>query len=247
MKPPPLDGTSALFLDVDGTLLEIAPQPHLVRVPEHLPALLARLADQRDGAMAIVTGRPLGDLDRLLWPWRGAAAGLHGTERRRADGRRDAGGEETEAEAALDRLRPIVRALAERLPGTLLEDVPGNLTLHYRGAADREGEIIAVAESLAKRESEALRFIAGKMVVEFLSRHHGKDGAIAAFMAESPFSGRRPVFVGDDTTDEDGFAEVNRRGGVSIKVGSATAPTAAEYRLETVGEVLAWLGRRGGS
>lgn len=245
MKPPPLDRAAALFLDVDGTLLEIAPQPTLVKVPPHLPVLLARLGEARGGALALVSGRALADLDRLFRPWQGAVAGLHGAERRRTDGNRDSDLEDGASEAALDRVRPSMQALARGLPGTLIEDVPGNVTLHYRAVPDREGEILAVAARLARQEEAALRLITGKMVVEFLSRRHGKDGAIAAFMAEPPFRGRRPVFVGDDTTDEDGFAEINRRDGISIKVGAADAPTIAHYRLADVGEVLAWLDAAG--
>src|SRR4051812_33700946 len=124
-RPPPLDPASALFLDVDGTLLDIAPRPELVHVPPGLPGLLGRLARQRDGALALISGRPLAELDRLFQPWRGPAAGLRGAERRRADGSlmesRDSPADR-DAAAALDRLRPAVAECERRWPGAWLED-----------------------------------------------------------------------------------------------------------------------------
>ena len=232
----------ALFLDVDGTLLDIALRPELVSVPVGLPALLDRLAEQRGGALALVSGRRLADIDRLLRPWRGAAAGLHGAERRRADGslvRMATAPADAAAAAALDRLRPALRDSGRRCPGSARGQGP-DACAALSGGARKGGRDPAVsAERLRASTGDALRLIAGKMVVELQPRHHGKDGAIAAFMAEPPFCGRLPVFLGDDTTDEDGFAEINRRGGVSIRVGAAGAETAAAYALPSVSAVLA--------
>jgi trehalose 6-phosphate phosphatase len=245
--PPPLDRQSALFIDLDGTLLEIAPRPELVRVAPELPLLLERLAAERDGALALISGRRIAELDRLLRPWRGAAAGLHGAERRRPDGScvaGDGGPDAAAASAALDRLRPRLGEMAGRSPGVWLEDKGRTLALHYRAAPDKAGEIRAFVESLMQEAGACLRLIAGKMVVELQPRYIGKDGAIAAFLAEPPFRGRRPVFLGDDTTDEDGFAEVNRRRGLSIRVGAAeptATATAACYALPSVAAVLGWL------
>ena len=246
--PPPLDPQTALFIDIDGTLLEIAPRPELVRVPPELPSLLARLAAQRGGALALVSGRRIADIDRLFHPWHGAAAGVHGAERRRTDGTLSIAGDsprDRDAAAALDRLRPALRQFVQNAPGVLLEDKGETVALHYRQAPEREGELRALAERLVRYESEWLRLIAGKMVFELQPRHRGKDGAIAAFMDEAPFRGRAPVFLGDDTTDEDGFAEVNRRGGLSIRAGPPSAATAARYSLPSVPAVLDWL--KGGS
>jgi trehalose 6-phosphate phosphatase len=114
-----------------------------------------------------------------------------------------------------------LQEIADRAPGVRLEDKGRTLAVHYRQAPEKAGEIRGLIDRLLREEAERLRLIAGKMVFELQPRHLGKDGAIAAFMAEPPFRGRVPVFVGDDTTDEDGFAEVNRRGGVSIRVGPA--------------------------
>lgn len=247
-RPPPLDRSSALFLDVDGTLLDLSPRPELVRVPAGVPQLLERLAQQRNGALALVSGRSLADLDRLFRPWRGAAAGMHGAEQRRADGSRVEAGEtaaDRAAAAALARLRPKLGALAQRWPGAWIEDKGRTLALHYRAIPEKEREIRDAVPRLVERESEALRLIAGKMVVELQPRHHSKGAVIAAFLAEPPFRDRRAIFVGDDTTDEDGFAEVNRGGGLSIRVGSETAGTAAGYVLRSPAEVLSWLGSAG--
>jgi len=242
--PPRLDGHSALLIDVDGTLLEIAPHPHQVEVPPGLPRLLDQLAGERDGALALISGRPIADLDRLFHPWHGAAAGLHGIERRRPDGSHVESGAtpaDAAAAAALDRLRPELQVLARQRPGVWLEDKGRTLALHYRAVPEAESEIRDRAEQLLREHGEGLRLIPGKMVVEFQPRHHGKGAAIAAFMAEPPFRGRAPVFLGDDTTDEEGFAEVNRRGGVSIRVGAPLATSAAACRLPSVAAALDWL------
>ena len=243
-RPPRLDRSSALFIDIDGTLLEIAPRPELVRVPPGLADLLGRLTQTHEGALAVVSGRSLADLDRLLQPWQGAAAGVHGAERRSADGSRIESREtvaDRAAATALDRLRPSLAGLAETWPGAWLEDKGRTLALHYRVIPDKEQEIREAVARLAQPENDALRLIAGKLVVELQPRHHGKGGAIAAFLAEPPFHGRRPVFIGDDATDEDGFTEVNRRGGVSIRVGAPLAASAAVHYLSSVSEVLDWL------
>jgi trehalose 6-phosphate phosphatase len=240
--PPPLDPQSALFLDVDGTLLHIAPRPELVHVPADLPDLLARLSVQREAALALISGRPLAQLDRLFHPWHGAAAGLHGLERRRADGGFDCVLDKASA-TALDWLRPRLAALAADGTGLLLEDKGGTLALHYRATPQREPEICAVAETLYREVAPVLRLIAGKMVIEFQPRGVNKGSAIAGFLTEPPFAGRRPAFVGDDTTDEDGFHEICCREGLAIRVGPPGGATAANYRLPTVEAVLAWLRR----
>jgi trehalose 6-phosphate phosphatase len=244
--PPPLDRRTALFLDVDGTLLEIAARPDLVRVPPALPALLERLAGERDGALALVSGRPIAELDRLFRPWHGAMAGLHGSERRRADGSIDAT-PDAAAEEALDQVRPRLAAFAQPLAGVLIEDKGAAIALHYRAAPARGAEIRAFTQSLCIDESPRLRVIHGKMVSELSPRHRDKGAAVSAFLAEPPFRGRLPVYLGDDTTDEDAFAEIGRRGGVAIRVGEG-GESAAPYLLPSVPAVLAWLagGHRSG-
>jgi trehalose 6-phosphate phosphatase len=240
-SPPRFDLQSAVFLDVDGTLLDIAPRPELVRVPSELPALIARVAKERQGALALISGRPLTQLDRLFQPWTGAAAGLHGVERRRADGTLDCILDEGSS-AALNRIRPKLAALASDGSGLFLEDKAGTLALHYRAVPEREAEIRAYAEALQREVGTTLRLIAGKMVVEFQPRSVDKGRAISAFLGEPPFLGRRAIFVGDDTTDEDGFAEINRCGGITVRVGTPSK-TAANYGLPCPAAVLSWLAR----
>jgi trehalose 6-phosphate phosphatase len=138
-------------------------------------------------------------------------------------------------------LRPALADLARRHPGAWIEDKGRTLALHYRAVPEAGAAICSASEGLLQACGDTLRLIAGKMVVEFQPRHRDKGRAIAAFMAEPPFQGRRPVFLGDDTTDENGFAEINRRGGVSIRAGPSSGSTVAVYRLPSVRSVFEWL------
>jgi len=239
-RPPPLNPSHALFVDVDGTLLDIAIHPGAVRVPPNLPGFLQSLEVRHGGAFALVSGRPIASLDQLFRPWRGAAAGVHGGERRRRDGSR-ADLDPGIAAAALDRIRAAAIDLAASNPGLRIEDKGRSVALHYRSAPAAGPRVERFAAQAVAEAGAVLRAIAGKMAIEFVPRGYGKGGAIAAFLAEPPFHGRRPVFLGDDVTDEEGFAEVARRGGISIKVGPPDRPTAAAYRLSDVSAVHAWL------
>ncbi len=238
-NPPKLDRASALFVDLDGTLIELASRPELVRIPSKLPALLARLDEALSGALAVVSGRPLKELDRLLEPWKGAAAGVHGSERRRTEGtlERAKGGRSARA---LARLRPRLEAFAARDPGLFVEDKETALALHYRAAPRLESEICAWARRLSRKSAASLRVIEGDRVVEFAAPFPHKGSAIEAFLAEPPFRGRLPVFLGDDESDEDGFAAVNRLRGISIRVGPL-AETRAPFALPSVAAALLWL------
>ncbi|HEV2547517.1 MAG TPA: trehalose-phosphatase [Stellaceae bacterium] len=230
----------AIFLDLDGTLVGIAATPQAVQIEPELLALLERLRQCCGGALAVVSGRALADIDRLLTPLRLPAAGLHGRERRRADGTLlDSGG----PEAIIAPLRPLLAAYVEARPGLLLEDKGGSLALHYRLAPTYAASVCRLARRLAGEE-RLLRVIFGRKVVEFQPRGSDKGAAIAAFLAEPPFAGRRPVYAGDDATDEDGFAVVNRLGGLSIKVlnGERRAPaSAAQFQLRSVTALHRWL------
>jgi trehalose 6-phosphate phosphatase len=228
----------ALFLDVDGTLVEIEREPGAVHVPERLCCLLADLHEVGRGALALVSGRSLEQLDRLFSPLCLSAAGLHGLERRNlAVGvfRRDPDRAVfAPARARLDRF-------AKEHPGVLLEDKGLTLALHYRKAPQVGKEAKELAQAVVAASQGALVLLEGKMVLELKPPGSDKGAAIAAFMAEPPFRGRRPVFAGDDVTDEAGFATINRLGGVSIRIGADARPTAARYGHRDVSSMQDWL------
>lgn len=237
--PPPAiasDADLALFLDVDGTLLEIAATPDAVRVPASLKHTLSSLSARLDGALALVSGRSVRTLDALFTPFHFPAAGIHGCERREANG--------CILRPEIDmprfaRVRDDLAAWTQAHPGTLLEDKGYALALHYRLAPQFADAALTAAES-ALRQIETHELQRGKFVFEIRPAGYSKGGAIEAFMREIPFRGRKPLFIGDDITDEAGFAVVNRLGGISIRVGEV-ASTAARYRLAHVDEVVAWL------
>ena len=235
--PPPLHCGQALFLDFDGTLVEIAPTPGLVQVPAELPHLLGELVDRLGGAVSVVSGRPLDQLARMLAPYAGAIAGDHGLERRYGDGNVT----HCPAPPKLAEARSVLAEFAARHDGVLLEDKSVSLALHYRQAPAARASCRALVQHLARERGGAFEALDGKMVIELMPRSSGKGRAIADFLANAPFHGRLPVFIGDDITDEDGFAVVNRLGGVSVHVGCGA--TIARHRLATVGDVWAWLAR----
>jgi trehalose 6-phosphate phosphatase len=226
----------ALFLDVDGTLLSIAAQPDGVHVSAELCDLLERLQHRLEGAVALISGRSLEDLDRLFAPLVLPAAGVHGLERRDSRGYCHVP-DETDGLAAL---RQPLHDFAARHEGLLLEDKGSALALHYRAAPERRGEAEGLVQDLLAKAPSPLHLTHGKMVLEIRAGGADKGTAIAAFMAEAPFAGRIPVFIGDDVTDEDGFRSVNRLGGLSIRVGDSAA-TAASYSLPDEAAVQAWL------
>jgi trehalose 6-phosphate phosphatase len=212
-----------------------------VRVAPGLIPLLERLRLASGGALALVSGRPLADLDALFAPLRLPSGGLHGMERRRADGTLV---ETIPPGDALASLRPALAAYAAARDGVLFEDKERTLALHYRLAPSYGASVRRFARRLRHEAADRLRLIEGKKVVEFQPLGCDKGRAIAAFLEEPPFKGRRPVFAGDDTTDEDGFAVVNERGGITLKVmGPHRAPlaTAAHYTVKDVAMLHRWL------
>jgi trehalose 6-phosphate phosphatase len=239
-SPPPKlqPGAIALFLDVDGTLVEIEREPGAVRVPKRLGRVLGELQRATGGALALVSGRTLEELDRLFAPLRLSAAGLHGLERRNL--RTEVVRAKPDA-AILAAARARLAAFAEAHPGVLLEDKSLTLALHYRNAPAQEEAAAATAEAAVAASRGALTLLRGKMVLELKPPGCDKGDAIAAFMGEAPFAGRRPVFAGDDVTDEAGFAIVNREGGVTIRIGADAAPTAARHRQPDVSAMQRWL------
>ena len=233
----PLSGI-ALFLDVDGTLLEIAAQPQAVSVSEDLRQRLRALWLAGGGAVALVSGRAISDLDGLFAPLTLPAAGLHGFEHRGASGAYRT--RPLPSQAALETARAAMLHFARRHPGTLVEDKQFALALHYRGAPQLADDVVSAMREVAASVGNELELQPGKMVVELRPAGATKGEAVAAFLGEPPFAGRLPIFIGDDLTDEPAFELVNRHGGLSVVVSAARA-SAARARLPDVSAVHAWL------
>jgi trehalose 6-phosphate phosphatase len=234
-RPPVPADDWALFLDVDGCLVDFAETPDAVSVPARLRDTLEVLATRLDGALALVSGRPLQGIDALFAPLRLNAAGLHGLERRSGQGTLDA----PEAPAALARVREDADQLARQWPGVVVEDKGATLALHWRGAPAARDPLRDFADaSLPRLPGYQLQH--GNQVVELRPASGDKGSAIDALLEEPPFRGRVPVFAGDDITDESGFAIVNRRGGMSVLVGTRE-PSAAHYALRSPEAVRRWL------
>jgi trehalose 6-phosphate phosphatase len=235
-KPPPAEIGWAYFLDVDGTLLDIAETPNGIHVDAGLLDLIGRLSRACDGAVALVSGRALSDLDNWLGVLRLPMAGQHGLERRDVGGRLWIHAPPPEAKAAI---KATLAPVLERHPALLLEDKGLALALHYRRAPSLAAYAHRLMAQLAAGAGGAFELQKCKRVVELKPAGIDKGTAIAEYMAEPPFQGRRPVFIGDDANDEHGFAEINRVGGISIRVGPGRS--CARYRLANVAGVRHWL------
>jgi trehalose 6-phosphate phosphatase len=232
MIPPELDRKTALFLDLDGTLLEIAATPEEVVVPPGLPALLSQLHDQLNGAVAIVTGRPLSQTDELLQPFIASAAGEHGVSLRYADGTR----EELPAGIAVpDSWREALEAAAERWPGVLVEPKPHGCAVHYRLAPEYGNDVWRLVRELVPPEHPWFRLVPAREAVEIGLRAASKGHAVERLMAHAPFHGRRPIFIGDDFTDEAGMSKARELGGLGLRVAEMFGGDPAQVR--------AWLTR----
>lgn len=240
--PPPLADVGALseialFLDVDGALLDFADTPDGVVVPPALVARLGELHQRLGGALALVSGRRIETLDALFAPLRLPCAGLHGLERRNGETVEHAPVASAEA---LARVREAGLQVAAKYDGALVEDKGPALAFHWRGDELAAADFDALA-AMAVMELPGYHLQHGNRVVELKPDGADKGTAIEAFLREPPFAGRRPVFVGDDLTDEHGFELVNLRGGLSILVGPR-APSVARYALHDVAAVRRWLG-----
>lgn len=224
-----------LFLDVDGTLIDIAPTPDAVRVAPGLPTLMMDACHALGGAFALVSGRPIATLDRLFAPRCWAAAGLHGLERRDATGRLHG---VAAPHPLLRQVRELLAAAVADAPGALLEDKGATLAVHYRAVPARAPQLRHAVQAAATRLGAAFHVLEGDHVLEIKPAAANKADAIRAFLAEPPFAGRRPIFIGDDVTDLDGFAAVEQAGGQSVAVGDRVA---AQQRVASPREVHALL------
>ena len=238
LPPPPpdlLEG-AALFLDFDGTLVELADTPDSIRVPPDLDSLLERLRRRVRNRLAIVSGRSLADLDRHVRCAGLLVSGSHGVELRLSDGQALL----VSVPEGLTGLRDEVTRFAQGTEGLIVEEKPAGIALHYR-LAPAEGErALAFMTELGREHDLAVQ--QGKMVVELRPKGADKGDALRAFMAEPAFAGARPVFVGDDLTDEHGFEAAFALGGAGILVGPERQSSAL-YRLADVAAVAEWLNR----
>lgn len=226
-----------LFLDFDGTLTGIVEHPQDILVETRLIAVLGALQDLLEGAVAVISGRPVAEIDRFLTPLRLPVAGKHGLEYRMPDGRTVA---PPAPGAALDRVRTHLEAAADADPRLMVEDKNHTVALHYRQAPERAEECRRlVAEALAAADGD-LHVLEGKMVLEIKPGDSNKGEAVKTFMADPVFRDRRPLYAGDDVTDEDGFAVVNAMDGISIRIGGAE-DTQAQYRMPDEAHFLDWL------
>jgi trehalose 6-phosphate phosphatase len=224
----------ALFLDFDGSLVDLAAQPEAVIIPSGLVATLDSLNSYLGGALAVISGRPIEQIDAFLQPLRLPAAGVHGAERRGANGNLT-----LLSTHPLERVEEAALALAARYPQLRVENKRGSIALHYRQAPELESLCLDTMQA-AVEESPGLTLLRGKMVAEAKPGGASKGHAIEAFLQEAPFAGRTPVFVGDDITDEVGFSTVQRMGGLGVKVGEGpsvawqrvASPAAFRYELQ---------------
>ena len=230
---PRITPETALFLDFDGTLVALASQPELVEVPVALPGTLATLYRHLNGALALVSGRQLLDLDGFLTPLKLPTAGEHGAHRRSADGLLISA-----PPVDLQHVLKAAESVLRRHPGLKLERKNLAMSLHYRNAPELQATCLEVMREAVDR-SPGIELMHGKCVIDLKPAGFTKGTAIAAFMREAPFLSRTPLFAGDDVTDEAGFEQVRRMGGQTIKVGAG--PTAAQFRCDSVAELTTWL------
>ncbi len=236
MLPSIVDlGQYCIFLDFDGTLVEIEDRPDDVRIDAATLQFIEKLRDKVGKALALVSGRDIRVIDRLLYPLVLPVAGVHGLQRRDAAGRLHS--------PVID--QGVVESIAARVesaflsePGVVIERKTGAVAIHFRLRPDFEKKCHALARKIVHDRPD-LHMIKGKMVCEIRLQGHDKGGVIATFLEERPFKGRKPIFAGDDVTDEPGFVAVNARGGVSIKIGEDR--TAAIYRAANILELRNWL------
>ncbi|RXF74986.1 trehalose-phosphatase [Hansschlegelia zhihuaiae] len=227
----------AFFLDLDGTVLDLAATPGGVSIPRETVRAIGRLARRLDGALAVVTGRSLADVDHILQPLRLPAAALHGAELRRRGGGRSAGA----AEPPPARLTAALGAFVDQRPGLSLEDKGASVAVHFRASPEREGEVRERVGELVDRLAPTHEVQPGKMVAEVRPRGVDKGAALKALMEQPPFKGRVPLVFGDDLTDEFAFEAAVSLGGGAVLVGEVDRPSAAAHMLPDPAALRAWL------
>jgi trehalose 6-phosphate phosphatase len=233
LPPPSLEW--CLFLDVDGTLIEFTDSPLDTFADADLKTLLGRVAERLGGAVALVSGRSIHYLDKLFAPLCLPSAGLHGVERRKASGAMHGA---SFVDTQLDQARSALNSLVAAHPGTIVEDKGRTLAVHFRMAPQYESAVREALTAIAAPLGGNYHIQEGTMTLELKPRGFTKATAVKAFMSEPPFSGRTPVFVGDDLTDQDALRTVEDEGGISIAVGERVH---GQFRIENASAVRTWL------
>jgi trehalose 6-phosphate phosphatase len=232
---PPPDKDYCLFLDFDGTLVNLAGRPDDVRCDGALLSLLDRTTQVLSGAVAIISGRQIAAIDALIAPLRMPVAGVHGFERRAADG---VVYRPTPHASRLVEVRERLAQFVAGHPGLLLEDKTLALAVHFRNAPHLAGQVREYMQGLNALYGDELELLEGSSVLEVKPATHSKATAVEAFMQEEPFAGRIPIYIGDDTTDYDGFVAVGRHEGMAIAVGTLVS---TPWRLRDPSAVRSWL------
>ncbi|WP_246659159.1 trehalose-phosphatase [Rhizobium sp. FY34] len=217
----------ALFLDIDGTLIDLAETPDAIVVPDDLAKHLQAVSGKLSGALALVTGRAVSYADKLFEPLLLPIAGLHGAERRRANGHMDS----VDCSADFATLKRSLQRVTADWTGVLIEDKGAAVAAHYRQAPQWQSSLEAVMRSALEEAGSDFALQRGKMVFEIRPARASKGAALRAFLEEEPFAGRRPIAIGDDLTDEAMFKAANELGGLSIRIGAPTDETAAQETL----------------
>ena len=227
----------AIFLDLDGTVLDLKPRPDEVALPPDTRDAIAVLADRLGGAIAVITGRELGDVDRIVAPLRLPVAALHGARLRRYGGGRPVSG----GEAPPARLTAALTAFVDQRPGLALEDKGASVAVHFRATPERESEVNEHVGGLVEKFAPDHELQPGKMVMEVRPKGVDKGGALKMLMEQPPFAGRIPIVCGDDLTDEFAFEAAIALGGSAVLVGEAGRPSAATYSVSGPAALRDWL------
>jgi len=238
--PPPVPDLRrcAILLDIDGSILDIAPSPRQVSVPTELRRTLARLGELTCGAVALVSGRSIDDIDLIFSPLRLAAIGVHGAEMRISG---DAKVQKRTAPLS-DALKRKLAAITELGPEILIEDKGYSLAFHYRRAPEKAAAVLAAIDRIcAEMPGEKVEILPGKMVADIKPAAISKADAVSALMRHAPFAGRRPIFIGDDTTDLPVFGMISKVGGHAYSVGEIVADVDGHF--DGPKSVRAWLAR----
>ncbi len=225
----------AIFLDLDGTIADIAERPEAVRIEPPILRILQLLQEKAQSALAVISGRDIAVIDKMLHPLVLPASGVHGLQRRDA-----AGVMRSQTPPDISSIAHVLEKTLAAAPGVIIERKAGAVAVHFRLCPEMERRCRDVVLEILRQRSE-FRLLEGKKVLELAPRGASKGRVIETFLSEPPFAGRAPLFAGDDLTDEDGFVAVNARHGVSIKIGPGA--TAARYRVASPRDFRQWLGK----